>query len=164
MPLLQRIPGHHTIHEFRRAAGQRYGEAARLVLAGDRLAAIYLSGYAAEMLLKAAFFRLAGRTSKTPITLGEIKNVPKQHAQALGLPQPGNLHDLVWWADLLAKRRQHLGVAYSTLFARAIMARAGRIYVNWRESLRYRANRPYPGEVAVTLSAVKWLIVQYRHL
>jgi HEPN domain-containing protein len=67
MPLVQRIHSRpHTIAEFRRAATLRYREAVRLAVAGDRLAAIYLSGYAAEMLLKAAYFRLTGKKLHDP--------------------------------------------------------------------------------------------------
>jgi hypothetical protein len=58
MPLIARIPTDHTIREFRAAAGLRYREGQRLALTGNRLTAIYLWGYAAEMLLKAAYFRL----------------------------------------------------------------------------------------------------------
>ena len=60
MPLIARVTADHSIREFRNAAWRRYQEARRLAINGDRLAAIYLWGYAAEMLLKAAYFRLVG--------------------------------------------------------------------------------------------------------
>src|SRR5688500_13835462 len=40
---------------------------------------------------------------------------------------------------------------YSASFARGLAAAVKRIYLNWREHLRCRANRPYEGEVAVVL-------------
>src|SRR5438445_6100493 len=73
MPLISRIPPVHSIQEFRAAAGMRYAEGRRSALAGDRLAAIYFWGYVAEMLLKAAFFRLTGWLPAQPITLHDRK-------------------------------------------------------------------------------------------
>jgi hypothetical protein len=60
MPLLDRLGTEHTIRQFRSAVRWRYTEAACLHATNNRLARIYLCGYAAEMLLKAASFRLRG--------------------------------------------------------------------------------------------------------
>lgn len=37
-------------------------------------------------------------------------------------------------------------------------------YLNWRETLRDRANRPFQGEVAAVLQGVQWLLGQFRFL
>jgi hypothetical protein len=50
------------------------------------------------------------------------------------------------------------------VFLRALNARVTQIYLNWREHLRYRTNRPYAGEVARTFQAVSWLLGPYRYL
>ncbi len=165
MPLLARIPADHTIRDFRAAAGLRYREGRRAALAGDRLVAIYLWGYVAEMLLKAAYFRLRGWLPTQPITLTDIRDARSYAITTLHLawPQP-NLHDLSRWRELLVEERRHQAASYPASFARSLGARVARIYLNWREHLRYRTNRPYAGEVHTTLDSVTWLLGQYRYL
>lgn len=164
MPLISRLPAHHSIREFRAAAGQRYREATHLAAAGDRLAATYLCGYAAEMLLKAAYFRLMGRGPAAAITMGDLQNARSYAITALGLPWGGNLHEIPRWAELLVEERRRRGAAYAPAFARSLTARVRRIYLNWREQLRYRANQPFVGEVGDTMRSVFWLLGQYRFL
>jgi hypothetical protein len=67
MALISRIPRYHTTRAFRTAARQRFEEAKRAAEVGDRLIGVYLCGYAAEMLLKAAYFRLIGKGMNDPI-------------------------------------------------------------------------------------------------
>jgi hypothetical protein len=164
MPLIQRIGPSHTIREFRAAALLRFREASRLAIHDHRLGAIYLCGYAAEMLLKAGYFRLAGKTAADPVPLTDIQSVKKYATAHLGLPWPGNLHDLRSWTALLVEERKYRGVAYQAAFARSLVAKVQRLYLNWHESLRYRANRPYAGEMVAVLSGVQWLLGQYRYL
>jgi hypothetical protein len=139
------------------AASLRYNEA-------RRLASIYLGGYAAEMLLKAAYFRLAGWGLADPITLTDLGNARKHATTVLGLSWPENLHDLLRWRDLLIEERKRIGSPYAAAFVRGFSAQVKRIYLNWREYLRYHTNRPYQGEVNRTLQAVRWLQGQFRYL
>lgn len=146
------------------AAGMRFREASRLAIGGDRLAAIYLAGYAAEMLLKAAYFRLVGWDPTDSIDLADMQNARKYATTTLGSVWPGNLHDLTGWAALLVTERRKRRVEYLMPFARSLNARVKRVYLNWREVLRYHSNRPYEGEVTVVLQAVHWLLAHYRFL
>jgi hypothetical protein len=164
MPLIARTPVDHSIREFRAAAGMRYHEARRLAVLGDRLAAIYLWGYAAEMLLKAAYFRLIGRAPTQPITVSDLLTAKQYAKNQLGLVWHGNLHDLSRWRDLLVEERRLRNLAYPFAFARTLNARVKQISLNWREHLRYRTNRPYQGEVARVFQAVRWLIGEYNLL
>jgi hypothetical protein len=164
MPLIQRLALDHTIREFRAAAAARYREAVSLAVAEDRLAAIYLSGYAVEMLLKAAYFRLAGWGPPDSVSLADLQHARQHAVTALGLVWPGNLHDLPRWTALLVEDRKYRNVPYAPGFARSLNARVKQVYLNWREQLRYRANRPYRGEVSRTLRATSWLLGQYRYL
>jgi hypothetical protein len=75
-----------------------------------------------------------------------------------------NLHDLTKWVELLIEERRRLGHPYPPGFARSLRARVNRVYVNWREYLRYHTNRPYRGEVNATFQSVDWLVRQYRFL
>jgi hypothetical protein len=165
MALIARIPAGRSIRAFRAAAGQRYREGRRLALAGDRLTAIYLWGYTAEMLLKAAFFRLRGWLLTQAITLADLYDAQLYAIQTLQLAWPEkNLHELPRWRELLVEERKRVLNPYPWPFARRFSASVTRIYLNWREHLRYHPNRPYRGEVGDTFQAVSWLLGQYRHL
>jgi hypothetical protein len=155
----------HTIREFRAAATPRYNEGVRLAAADDRLAAIYLWGYAAEMLLKAAYFRLVGWLPRQAVTMNDLKAARGYAIHALGIGwTTSNLHDLTKWAALLVEARRARGVPYPSGFSRAMTSRVGRIYLVWREYLRYRPNRPYRGEVWRTDEALRWLMEMYCSL
>lgn len=164
MPLIARIPADHSIRDFRAAAGMRYREAQRLAIAGHRLAAVYLCGYAAEMLLKAAYFRLIGRSPAQAITMGDLNNAKSYAINHVGIHWPGNLHDIRRWEELLIQERRLRHVPFPAAFARSLTARVNLIYLNWREHLRYRINRPYRGEVAGVSQAVSWLAGQFPNL
>lgn len=163
MPLIQRLSKDHTIYELRTAARSRFGEASRLAVAGDRLAAIYLGGYAAEMLLEAAYFRVAGWGSAMVIRMSDIQNA-KAYAKTLGINWTGNLHDLAGWSALLVEEHKKRQRAFAPVFARSLQAKVQGIYLNWREHLRYKPNRPFRGEVALVLQGAQWLLGQYRFL
>src|SRR5437879_6241571 len=123
MPLIARTPADHSIRDFRAAAGLRYREARRLAIAGDRLAAIYLWGYTAEMLLKAAYFRLRGWLPTQAITLTDIRDARNYAISNLHVswPQP-NLHDLSRWCELLIEQRKQQLAPYPWAFARSLNA------------------------------------------
>jgi hypothetical protein len=74
----------------------------------------------------------------------------------LGVPWPGNLHDLTGWRDLLIAERHRLGIPYSPGFRRSLNARVNRIHANWSPDLRYHTNRPYQGEVETIFESVDW--------
>lgn len=164
MPLIARIPHDHTIRGFRNAARMRFGEATRLVASGDRLAGVYLCGYAAEMLLKAAYFRLSGKTPTDPITFSDIQDAKAEARGMYNVQWTGNLHDVTKWGELLVEKRTVIGQPYSLDFARELNTLLVRIYLNWRENIRYHVNRPRPVEVYSTFQATKWLFVMYRRL
>lgn len=165
MPLIGRLPVHHSIREFRAAAGQRYHEARRLVFGGDeRHRLVATSGYALEMLLKAAYFRLRGRSDADPIAIGDLHGAKSYAQSTLGMIWPGNLHDVSAWAQLLIEERRFQHQPYPALFARRLNSRVRRVHANWRETLRYRSNRPYVGEVDAVLQCVRWVLGQYRFL
>jgi hypothetical protein len=164
MPLIARTPGHHTIRHFHRAARQRYNEAESLATSGNRLGAIYLCGYAAEMILKAAYFRLKGWLPNAPIALINLQNARSHAIVVLGLTWSGNLHDLTGWCDLLIHERHRLGFPYPTIFRQGLSSRVRQLMDNWRPELRYHTNRPFVGEVRKTLGAVRWLFAQSSSL
>lgn len=164
MPLIERLSKDDTIHEFKAAAQLRLKEAFRLGAADDRLGAIYLAGYAVEMLLKAAYFRLEGKAHDAPISKKDMEKAKNDAKTILNVAWVGALHNLNGWTELLVQDRMIRGKPYSRKLARALQAYTKRIYLNWRETLRYKANRPYRGEVTAVLLGAKWLLGHYRYL
>src|SRR4051794_34591043 len=99
-----------SILEFRAAARQRSLDAIALQAAGRRTGAIYLWGYVAEMILKAAFFDVSGFRETQSITKNDLRD-------GLGtLPGFGRnrpLHHLGLWAEALVTLRAATpGLAY----------------------------------------------------
>ncbi|MBN9122267.1 MAG: hypothetical protein J0I06_24525 [Planctomycetes bacterium] len=164
MPLVTRAAARpHTTAAFRAAAGARYREAVQLEVGGHRLAAVYLFGYAAEMLLKAAYFRLAGWAPAAIITHAHL-NAAKATAIGYGLTWAGNLHDLTGWSRFLIHERVVRGQAFGALFRNQLQSRVNQLYRHWREWLRYHDMMPYRGEVAGARAAANWLLTQYPRL
>lgn len=73
-----------SIREFTAAARQRDRDARAAAETGRTTAAVYLAGYAAEMLLKAAYFRLIGMGDSDPLTISDLARA-KADGKRLGL-------------------------------------------------------------------------------
>jgi hypothetical protein len=65
--LARSIQAPETVGSFLAAADQRFKDAEALEAAGRRLGAVYLYGYAAEMLIKSAYFRVVRSASGLPM-------------------------------------------------------------------------------------------------
>jgi hypothetical protein len=130
---------HDCIAEFRAAAWQRSLDAIALEEAGRRSGAIYLWGYVAEMILKAAYFDVKGFAHPQPITTPLLRAELSTHS---GAANPRNLHDLTLWAQALVNLRiSTSGLAYSDpAFGNLVVAKAQTLYGLWRETLRYHKN------------------------
>ncbi len=133
---------------------------------GDSLAikypliAIYLYGYAAEMILKAAYFK--------NLQFGSIDEIDREtRNRAMALAQMNGFmardpHDIPGWARLLVWDKQTLHTpAYDAGFSRKFVAKAITIYENWRPQMRYRNTTPHFSKVATVRSEAKWLISNY---
>jgi hypothetical protein len=126
---------------------------------------MYLAGYAAEMLLKAAYFRLAGWSIDQSITLHDLRNARVYAIGTLGLPWPGNnLHDLSSWRTLLIAERINRGRRHPVRVRRRLDGHVNRLQINWSPDLRYQTNRPTRAELRVTLDAAEWLLRHFRAL
>jgi hypothetical protein len=147
---------------FREAARERFLDGCALADTERGLAAIYLWGYAAEMLLKAAYFKVDGHGDNEPITLQQVRNAVRQLAQTtyrIIWPAAGDLHNVARWAELLVLHRQTRGLPYANPpFADDVRFHAEAVYDRWRETLRYHPNRAYQHEVNRVRSATNWLL------
>jgi hypothetical protein len=148
------------ISEFRAAARWRFQDGVSLAGAGRRTATIYLWGYAAEMLLKAAYFHAIGFSATRPITPADLRGAVA-NAPRLGFSWAGNLHSLESWARLLVTTRASIpGLAYAVRgFANQVVIRCRQLQRLWSEILRYHQNVAYLYEVKQAREVANWLLV-----
>jgi hypothetical protein len=149
------------ILEFRRASAIRHQDACLLAKKDRRTAAIYLWGYAAEMTLKAAYFTLAGFSETQPIRPKDLSLAMGPSARSCGFswPPEGRGHNLTCWAELLVRFRGLLGKGYADArFGDAVVDHGTRIYLRWRETLRYHKNQAYAHEVEKVRDSTTWLL------
>jgi hypothetical protein len=160
--LLQRISP-DCVQGFRTAAQARYDDGLVLAEKGHRLAAIYLWGYSAEMLIKAAYFTLHGFTAAQPIG-GAVLALAKQDAKTFGIHWT-NQHNVYAYATLVVHKRASLGRYYvSPTFANDFVGHAQTVYNRWRETLRYHHNQAYMFELQRVRVSVEWLLMQSLQL
>jgi hypothetical protein len=150
-----------SIREFRASAQRRFEEGMALAAAGHRTGAIYLWGYTAEMILKAAYFALLGRAETAVLTRADIF-AAIQAGRALGIVwrQSGLGHDVRSWAELLVTRRVATpGAAYaSPQFGQDVQECGQIIGQLWSEELRYHQNLAYLYEMNQVREAAEWLL------
>lgn len=153
-----------SIREFRFAARHRYDDGLMAAAAGRRLAAIYLWGYCAEMLLKAAYFSVLGIGEGVHLEVAGHIRPAIQLGRTLGIAWPprGEGHNVRAWAELLIlERATHPthSLAYPAEFGIQVQANGQRIGGLWNETLRYHKNTPYPHELTRVREACEWFLV-----
>lgn len=151
-----------SIREFRASARRRFDEGLALAAAGHRTGAIYLWGYSAEMILKAAYFLLLGRAETAMLTWHAdiLPAINSGRAMGVAWPYQGQGHNVRAWAELLvAERAVTPGAAYPPLFGREVQDCGQRIGQLWGEALRYHKNLAYAYEMNQVREAAEWLLV-----
>ena len=164
--LLERC-GPDSIREFRSAGRQRFDDGLALAAVGRRTGAIYLWGYAAEMILKSAYFSVVGLDESAEITWKGHLRTAIQSGRAIGIawPPSGEGHNIRAWAELLiAERASSPATAYAAPFDIEVQKRGQRLERLWRETLRYRKNYAYLHEVRQVREAAEWLLVHSHSL
>lgn len=148
-----------SIHEFRLAAEERFLDGLYLADGGRRTGAVYVWGYAAEMVLKATYFDAIGFAAKQAIGMADLRAAVAT-AAAAGIVWQGNLHNIESWAELLLSVRIASPTASYTnpAFSRDVMLRSHTIGQTWREVLRYRKNVARAFEVKQVGDATAWLM------
>ena len=96
-----------SIREFRLLGRRRFDDALALAAAGRRTGAIYLWGYTAEMILKAAYFSVIGLSETTAITWNADLRPAIVRGRSLGIvwPRSGDGHNVRAWSELLVLQR-----------------------------------------------------------
>lgn len=160
-PLIERCQP-DNIREFRAAAQRRFDEGLALAASGHRTGAIYLWGYTAEMIVKAAYFSLRALPAMVPIRWMPDIRAAIARGRSLGVawPQQGEGHNVRAWADLLVMERAATGIPYAPAhFGAVVQAMGQRFERLWRETLRYHKNVAYVYEVAQIRDAAEWFVI-----
>ena len=139
MTLRRQIVGSlETVPDLEWAAEARFRDAEALLL-GERFAGcVYLLGFACEMWLKLAAFRLmgAGPVARVAPMLGAARTWMAAHSPAIGHE---SYHSLQFWAQFVILRRAAQGRALPAEVAGALRHHVvRRLYEDWRVELRYR--------------------------
>jgi hypothetical protein len=152
-----------TINGFIAAAGERFAEGTALMERGHGGGAIYLFGYVAELVLKAAAYRQFGYGVATAIKAEDrkaVEDLMKQESLA-----PKGPHDILKWAKWLVLKCGSLtGTAYTQEFGIEIETRADLIDRWWSPSLRYHVVRVAFLDTLVVQSAARWFLDESDHL
>lgn len=151
-----------TLQEFSLAAAEKYDEGQRLIAENDFGAGIYLLGYAAEMILKNAYFRFTGAAVSDEIgpRLFPAKAAgDDRHGGGL-IPgiSPESFHSLRFWAMLLQSSRANQKRLWTDVeFVLEFERCTERLYNNWWVEMRYRTDLANHQQALQVLSDVGWL-------
>jgi hypothetical protein len=151
-----------SIREFRASARQRFEDGLALAVAGHRTGAIYLWGYTAEMILKAAYFTLQGRAELAVLTWRTdiLPAIIAGRGMGIAWPLHGQGHNVRAWAELLiAERAATPGAAYPHPFGQEVQERGEAIGELWSETLRYHKNLAYLYEMNQVREAAEWFLL-----
>lgn len=154
--------GPDTIFRFVKSAPMRLEEG-DLLSKEHPLMSIYIYGYAAEMTLKAAYFKNVGFSS-----LAEIDKDTRNRASALAQLHHfmgRDPHDILGWARFLIWDKANLHTpAYEPKMSNQIVAMSATVYENWRPQMRYRNSSPSATIVSTVRTAAAWLVQNYPRM
>jgi hypothetical protein len=145
-----------TLLDFVVAAEEKYWEGVELATCNRNAASIYLLGYAAEMYLKVAAFRVDGAA---PLDLVSPKLLPVRRWMAAN--QPGveheGYHSVIFWMEYLRSRRSSRGVPLARNLDGSLVHHVKRIYSIWWVEMRYRPDQASAEETDRLIKDVSWL-------
>ena len=148
-----------TILEFQAAAEDRYWEALSLMMDGHFAGGVHLIGYAAEMLLKNAYFSLIGERLTAPIwpLLAPAWTRGAAYFPGSFFQSSRDYHNLDFWARLLREERRRQGVALPWHLDSEYLFHTRRLYLTWWVEMRYRHAQATVGDAENALDSVSWL-------
>ena len=138
------------------AARQRYWEGLVLMVAGRLGAGIYIMGYCAEMLLKAAYFRVVGEKPGSPVP-SMLSSARKWSTRFLPTVPREQYHSVWFWCQLVRRRRRWRGDPLDRTLDNALVRCARRLYTIWWVEARYRPDQARDQHASAVLDDVSWL-------
>jgi len=128
-----------TIQGFEAASEEKYEDGFNLMATASPGNGIYLMGYAAEMLLKAAYFRVIGLAATVPITRQHLRNARAEAAILGVVPDDEQFHNVAFWGEIVIKKRTQQARALSPVLADGLEQSTKRLSQNWYVEMRYRS-------------------------
>ena len=158
---LELVP--QTIQEMEAAAEERYFESEFLISTGCLSSGIYLAGYAAEMLLKCAYFILDGAKPDESILprLGPSAKTGRILLPAIPFEHG---HNLRFWTAMIRIRRGRVRRWLPGIIDQQLIQRTRRLYQNWWIQMRYLRDIASEREVRTVLEDVSWIRHYYKDL
>ena len=161
MPLRARVESNpETLQDLDIAGEQHYWEAIEMMVCQHNATGIYLMGYVAEILLKAAYFRLSGAALADPLDayLRPARNLMRTRYRVIDA-EGG--HGLFYWLTLLRMRRQILTRPLSVDTEMRLVRAIRRLRQEWWVGMRYRPDQASPEEAQLVYNEVSWLRANY---
>ena len=157
MSILKKL-GPDSISRLVNAASSRHEEASYLFEGGRYLASIYLAGYAAEMTIGAAYFRIVREYgSNRRIEPNDFQKILKA-ARVLSTLEDKS-HPIDGLAELLIEEKRALNPpAIDDKIEQSLRKRVEIVARDWGPKLRYRAIQATSEEADRVLRAVRWII------
>lgn len=159
---LQLLEPADTWAGLEKSAEVRYYEGVDLLARGWTTGSIYLLGYVAESLLKAATFRALGIPSARP--LGKSTTVSAGAGVTVATVIVKLDHNLPRLRDQLYTARRASGNPMALDVWAGLYPRVDGLTQNWTEVLRYRSTDATLAEAQAVLRRVDWIITNYLHL
>lgn len=169
MPLRSRVTNlsqFELVQDLEIAASEKYLAGLELMIAGHGAAGIYLMGFAAEMVVKHAYFRFIGSRPQE-VVKALLKPAINWFGSQVPLAQQvshESYHSLKFWAVLLQSRRRAagrpLGPTLDSTFLRCML----RLHENWWVEMRYRPDQATQQEVQEVYNDITWLVNHATHL
>lgn len=158
------MPTFDCIQEFEQAKADRLWDGMSLWLASREPGAVYVLGYAAEMAVKSAYFRLSGFTIVQPIGRHEL-NTARARASTLGVSAHWeSFHSLRFWRDLLVAHRHAVARPLSSSVEASLRAAVDTIYDRWWIEMRYKRGYSTRTDLEQIAAAVDWIDKNYTTL
>jgi len=157
VPLRYRIEAHpETVQDLELASGEKFWEGIELLVTGHRGGGIYLLGYAAEMILKSAYFRFDGARPGDPVgaRLGPARSWGKQFLPSI---DHENYHSLWFWYHILRRKRRRAGRPLAQALDDQLLRRVRRIYGMWTVAMRYQPDQALEAEAESFYNDVRWI-------
>jgi hypothetical protein len=155
--------GDDTIDDFVRAANQRYREAEVLLANGFNTGSVYLDGYVAELVLKAAGYQVLGHGLRVPIP--SMIRSAVEFMMKMDIQKPAGQHDILTWAKWLVFSKPRVtGTAYPQQFGLDVEANAQVIDQFWHPNMRYRELVIAPADAQAVHAAAGWLLNQFPNM
>ena len=158
------MPYFDCIQEYEQATADRLWDGMSLWSLSRDTGAIYVLGYAAEIVIKCAYFRFAGFTIVQNIGRAELGTAAAR-ATTLGVTTPREgFHSIRFWSDLLIAQRRAAAQPLAVNVETALRSNVDVVYDRWWIEMRYKRAYSSRMDLEQLAVAVDWIDKNYLTL